>query len=75
LRDVWARNGCYEGFSAIGRIPTGGLLNFLPAERRFDAFNRECVLVEYQGEDKNIIGWILFADIGSSPQGTLTPTP
>ena len=75
VRDVWARNGCYEGFSAIGRIPTGGLLNFLPAERRFDAFNRECVLVEYQGEDKNIIGWILFADIGSSPEGTLTPTP
>jgi tetratricopeptide (TPR) repeat protein len=75
LRDVWARNGCYEGFSAIGRIPAGGLLNFLPAERRFDAFNRECVLVEYQGEDKNIIGWILFADIGSSSDVTLTPTP
>lgn len=72
LRDVWARSGCYEGFNAIGRIPTGGNLRFLPDERRFDTFNRECVLVEYRGEERSIIGWILIADVGSAPS---TPTP
>jgi hypothetical protein len=72
LRDIWARSGCYEGFNAIGRIPAGGNLRFLPDERRFDTFNRECVLVEYQGEDKSIIGWVLIADVGNPPG---TPSP
>ena len=67
MRDLWARSGCYEGFNAIGRIPTGGNLRFLPDSRRFDTFNRECVLVEYQGENRSIIGWILIADVGSPP--------
>ncbi len=49
-RDVWARNGCYESFTAVGRIFTGATVRFLPAERRFDDFNRECVLVEGQRE-------------------------
>ncbi len=72
LRDLWARSGCYEGFNAIGRIPAGGYLRFLPDERRFDTFNRECVLVEFQGDERSIIGWILIADVGSAPQ---TPAP
>ena len=72
LRDIWARSGCYEGFSAIGRIPTGGTLNFLPTERRFDQFNRECLLVEYLGEGRSTIGWVLIEDIGSFEA---TPTP
>lgn len=72
LRDLWARSGCYEGFNAIGRIPAGGNLRFLPDERRFDNFNRECVLVEFQGDERSIIGWILIADVGSAPQ---TPSP
>jgi hypothetical protein len=38
-------------------------VRFLPDERRFDDFNRECVLVEYVGPDKSVIGWILFADL------------
>ena len=67
LRDVWARSGCYEGFTATGRIPSGGELEFLPMERRFDSFNRECVLVEYNENGKSIIGWILLLDIGGSP--------
>jgi len=76
MRDIWARGGCYEGNNAIGRIPTGGTLNFLPAERRFDQFNRECVLIEYQGDGKSIIGWVLFADIGSmDATPATTPTP
>lgn len=76
LRDIWARSGCYEGFTAIGRIPTGGELEFLPAERRFDQFNRECVLIEHQGSERSVIGWVLFADIGSPPQmDAITPTP
>lgn len=72
LRDIWARSGCYEGFNAIGRIPTAGNLRFLPDERRFDTFNRECVLVEYQGETRSIIGWVLIADVGAAPG---TPAP
>jgi tetratricopeptide (TPR) repeat protein len=72
-RDVWARNGCYESFNAIGKVPAGGFLRFLPAERRFDSFNRECVLVEYLREGGAIIGWVLIGDVGTSPPATPTP--
>jgi tetratricopeptide (TPR) repeat protein len=72
LREIWARSGCYEGFNAISRIPQDGALRFLPSERRFDQFNRECVLVEYQGPDKSVIGWVLLIDVDSLPP---TPTP
>ncbi len=74
-RDVWARNGCYESFNAIGRVQAGGFLRFLPAERRFDTFNRECVLVEYLREGGAVIGWVLIADVGSTPPATITPIP
>lgn len=78
LRDVWARNGCYEGFTAVGRIPANSTVVFLPAERRFDRFGRECLLVEYRGTDVSLIGWVLVADLGSQAltlTPTLTPTP
>ena len=74
-RDVWARNGCYESFTAVGRIFTGATVRFLPAERRFDDFNRECVLVEGQREGGSVIGWVLLMDIGAEPPPTLTPSP
>lgn len=74
-RDVWARNGCYESFTAVGKIPAGGVLRFLPSERRFDDFNRECVLVEYQKGDAAVIGWVLIMDVGSGPPPTPTPSP
>lgn len=64
LRDVWARSNCYEGYPAIGKIPANSPVNFLPAERRFDNFNRECVLIEYQEFGSSIIGWILISDLG-----------
>ncbi len=65
LRPIWARNGCYESFKAIGKIPEGGVVLFLPAGRRFDDFNRECILVEYsKPEGGAIIGWVLIADLG-----------
>lgn len=78
IRPVWARSGCYESFNAIGKIPEDGELRFLPSERRFDDFNRECVLVEYQGPDKSVIGWVLFADIAGlqpAPGEPGTPEP
>lgn len=62
-RTVWARNGCYETFEAIARIPEGGIVRFMPVERTFDNFNRECVFVEYVGETRTIIGWVLLADL------------
>ncbi len=65
LRTVWARSGCYESFTATGRISESSLVRFLPDERRFDDFNRECVLVEFAGEDKSVIGWVLIADLGA----------
>lgn len=64
-RQVWARNGCYEGFTAIGRIPEGATVYTLPSDRRFDNLNRECLLVEYQGPTQSVIGWILLADLAS----------
>jgi hypothetical protein len=64
-RQVWARNGCYESFTAIGRIPEGATVSTLPSERRFDNLNRECLLVEYQGPTQSVIGWILLLDLAS----------
>jgi tetratricopeptide (TPR) repeat protein len=72
LRPIWARNGCYEGFTAVSRIPEGSQVRFLPDERRFDDFNRECVLVEYVGTEKSVIGWVLIADL-RAPGATPTP--
>jgi tetratricopeptide (TPR) repeat protein len=74
-RDIWARNGCYEGFTAVGKIPAGATVRFLPSERRFDDFNRECVLVEYQRDGAAVIGWVLILDLGAGPPPTLTPSP
>ena len=74
-RDVWARNGCYESFTALGRLPAGAVVQFLPAERRFDDFNRECVLVEGQRQAGTVIGWVLLMDIGATSPPTTTPSP
>jgi hypothetical protein len=73
MRDIWARNDCYEGFTAIGRIPAGGYVRFLQSERRFDPFNRECVLVEYRATNQSIIGWVLILDLSGAPLETPTP--
>jgi tetratricopeptide (TPR) repeat protein len=62
-RQVWVRAGCYESFDAVARIPEGGIVRFLPAERSFDNFSRECVFVQYTGETKTVIGWILLVDL------------
>ena len=63
-RRLWARAGCYDSFDAVGSIPEGAIVRFLPAERRFDNLTtRECVLVEYQGETKTIIGWVQLVDL------------
>jgi hypothetical protein len=62
-RKVWARNGCYEEYTAIQTIPEGGIVHLLPEARRFDSLSRECLLVEYVGESQTIIGWILIADL------------
>lgn len=64
LREVWARSDCYDNFRATGSIPAGITLTLLPmAERRFDNFNRECVLVEYRSGDYAILGYVLMADV------------
>jgi hypothetical protein len=62
-RMVWARAGCYEAYDAIAHIPAGATIRFLPSERRFDNFNRECVLVEYDNGKQSTIGWMLIADL------------
>ena len=62
-RLVWARSGCYDAFNAVGRIPEGANVRFLPSERRFDGFSRECVLVEFDNGQSSVIGWILIADL------------
>ena len=75
-RDVYARNGCYEKFTAVGRIPSGVSVRFLPTERRFDEFSRECVLVEYLTRDGGAInGWVLTLDVGVTPPPTQTSVP
>jgi hypothetical protein len=74
-RDIWARTGCYEKFTAIRKIIAGSTVHFLPSERRFDDFNRECVLVAYQSGGGDVIGWVLIMDLGAEPPPTSTPLP
>lgn len=63
-RTLWARNGCYESFTANGRIEGGSEVTLLPMDSRaFDVLNRECVLVEYRTGTSAIIGYILLADL------------
>jgi tetratricopeptide (TPR) repeat protein len=64
IRTLWARNGCYEGFPATGRIPEGAVVTLIAQpERTFDEFNRECVLVEYRAEETSVIGYVLIIDL------------
>lgn len=64
IRQVYVRNDCYEGYTSTGRIPAGTTVTLLPmAERRFDDFNRECVLIEFRGNGFSIIGYILLIDV------------
>jgi len=75
-RKVFARNGCYDRYTAIGSIPSGESVRFLPTERRFDEFNRECVLVEYLIDNGGaIIGWVLTLDVGVESPSTATRAP
>ncbi len=63
-RPVWARHGCYDTYEAVAQIPEGAIVRFLPVERTFaEITNRECVFVEYRGETRTIIGWVLLADL------------
>lgn len=74
-RDVWVRAGCYEGYSASGKMVSGSQVRFLPAERRFDGFSRECVLVEFERPDGAVvIGWVLLADVSALPPALPTST-
>jgi hypothetical protein len=61
---LWARKGCYESEEAIGRIPAEAEVTLISIpEREFDNLNRECVLVEYRGEDDTVIGYVLLEDL------------
>ena len=63
-RDLFAYSGCYESTNQNGKIPEGGEVTIIALPQRvFDDLNRECVLVEYKGETRTIIGYILVADI------------
>lgn len=63
-RDLFAYSGCYESTNQTGRIPEGGVVTVIALpERVFDDLNRECVLVEYKGETRTVIGYILVADL------------
>jgi hypothetical protein len=63
IRTVFARNSCYEGL-ANGQIPAGSIVTLLSMqERKFDSFNRECVLVEYRSGDYAAIGYVLLLDL------------
>ncbi|HVP21948.1 MAG TPA: hypothetical protein VMS73_08820 [Anaerolineaceae bacterium] len=63
-RDIFVRNGCYETYRAVGLVPAGSTVRFLPAERRFDNLKRECLLVEYTAPDSTtLIGWMLILDL------------
>lgn len=62
IRQVYARNGCYEGYTATGRISAGVKVRLLSmSERMFDQTNRECVLIE--APSVGIIGYVWRIDL------------
>lgn len=64
LRDLFARQGCYEGYRSTGFIPKGAVMTLLALpERVFDNYNRECVLIEYRIGETNILGYLLMMDL------------
>jgi len=64
-RTVYVRQGCYETYRAIGEVPAGATVRFLPGERKFDNLGRECLLVEYVDPNNvSIIGYMLVIDVG-----------
>jgi tetratricopeptide (TPR) repeat protein len=63
-RNLWAYSGCYESTNQIGRIPEGGEVTVIALPQRvFDELDRECLLVEYRGEDRTVTGYVLIADL------------
>ena len=63
-RTLFAYSGCYESTNQVGRIPEGGEVTIIALpERVFDDLNRECLLIEYRGETRTVIGYILIADL------------
>jgi tetratricopeptide (TPR) repeat protein len=63
-RNLFAYSGCYESTNQVGRIPEGGEVTIIALpERVFDELDRECVLVEYKGEDRTVTGYVLIADL------------
>jgi tetratricopeptide (TPR) repeat protein len=62
-RLVWVRNGCYENFQALGKVPAGATVRLMPMERRFDSLSRECLMVNYSEGQTDLTGWILIADL------------
>ena len=63
-RDLYAYSGCYESTNQNGKIPEGGEVTIIALpDRAFDDLGRECVLVEYKGETRTVIGYILIADL------------
>jgi tetratricopeptide (TPR) repeat protein len=64
LRNLFARQSCYEAYPATGRIPEGGVVTLISLPNRvFDDLNRECLLIEYRTEAANVIGYILLLDL------------
>jgi len=63
-RTLFAYSGCYETTNQVGRIPEGGEVTIIALpERVFDDLGRECVLIEYRGEQRTITGYVLIADL------------
>jgi len=48
----------------VGRVSPGTKLTLLPmSDRKFDNFNRECVLVSVSSGDYAVIGFVLIEDL------------
>ncbi|HQN69814.1 MAG TPA: hypothetical protein PLW19_08210, partial [Anaerolineaceae bacterium] len=69
IRELYVRSDCYESFRSVARVPVGTRLTLLPmTERRFDSFNRECVLVDFKSGDYAFIGYVLLQDLEPSTE-------
>jgi len=64
IRELYVRSDCYENFRSVARVPAGTRLTLLPmTERRFDSFNRECLLVDFKSGEFAFIGYVLLQDL------------
>ena len=64
-RDIYARNGCYDGFNQTGKLHRGSLIVYDSDATTSDNHDRTCLFVRYLDNEtgKTVSGYVLLQDL------------